>query len=77
MMKLIKGGSCTLAPIDLTDEKATAQLCRSIFDRWGTLKIWAHTAIHAAPLGPVMTIDSSDWNKSVKITSLRFILYQW
>ena len=61
-----KGGSCTLAPIDLTDEKATAQLCRSIFDRWGTLKIWAHTAIHAAPLGPVMTIDSSDWNKSVK-----------
>ena len=59
-------GFLYLAPIDLTDEKATAQLCRSIFDRWGTLKIWAHTAIHAAPLGPVMTIDSSDWNKSVK-----------
>ena len=59
------GGSSTLAPIDLTDENAIAQLCRSIFDRWGKLSLWAHTAIHAAPLGPVITIDSKDWEKSV------------
>ena len=45
-----RGGSSTLAPIDLTDENAIAQLCRSIFDRWGKVKLWAHTAIHAAPL---------------------------
>ena len=60
------GGSSTLAPIDLTDENAVAQLCRSIFDRWGKIRIWTHTAIHAAPLGPVITIDSKDWEKSVK-----------
>lgn len=59
------GGSSTLAPIDLTDENAVAQLCRSIFERWGKVRIWAHTAIHAAPLGPVMTIDNKDWEKSV------------
>ena len=59
------GGSSTLAPIDVTDENAVAQLCRSIFDRWGKVKIWAHTAIHAAPLGPVITTDSKDWEKSV------------
>ena len=59
------GGSSTLAPIDVTDENAVAQLCRSIFDRWGKVKIWAHTAIHAAPLGPVITIDSKDWEKSI------------
>ena len=59
------GGSSTLAPIDVTDENAVAQLCRSIFDRWGKVKIWAHTAIHAAPLGPVNTIDSKDWEKSI------------
>ena len=29
------GGSSTLAPIDLIDTNAVAQLCRSIFDRWG------------------------------------------
>ena len=44
------GGSSTLAPIDLTDENAVAQLCRSIFERWGKVRIWAHTAIHSAPL---------------------------
>ncbi len=59
------GGSSTLAPIDLADENAVAQLCRSIFDRWGKIKIWAHTAIHAAPLGPVIAIDSKDWEKSI------------
>ena len=52
-----RGGSSTLAPIDLTDENAIAQLCRSIFDRWGKVKLWAHTAIHAAPLWPVITMD--------------------
>ena len=59
------GGSSTLVPIDLIDANAVAQLCRSIFDRWGKLRLWAHTAIHAAPLGPVNTIDSKDWEKSV------------
>ncbi len=60
------GGSSTLAPIDLTDENAAAQLCRSIFERWGKVRLWAHTAIHAAPLGPVITIDSKDWEESIK-----------
>ena len=59
------GGSSTLAPIDLTDENAIAQLCRSIIDRWGKISLWAHTAIQAAPLGPVITIDSKDWEKSI------------
>ena len=59
------GGSSTLVPIDLTDENAVSQLCRSIFERWGKIRLWAHTAIHAAPLGPVMTIDNKDWEKSV------------
>ena len=66
------GGSSTLAPIDLTDENAVAQLCKSIFERWGKVRLWAHTAIHAAPLGPVITIDSKDWEKSItnNVTSL-------
>ena len=59
------GGSSTLAPIDLTDGNAVAQLCRSIFDRWGKIRLWVHTAIHVAPLGPVITIDSKDWEKSI------------
>mgnify|MGYP003324779614 FL=1 len=60
-----RGGSSTLAPSDLINTNAVAQLCRSIFDRWGKVRLWAHTAIHAAPLGPVITIDSKDWEKSI------------
>ena len=30
------GGQATLAPMDITNEGAMAQLCRSIYDRWGS-----------------------------------------
>ena len=59
------GGQATLAPMDITNPDAMAQLCRSIFDRWGRLDIWAHTAVHAAPLTPASHLDGRDWAKSV------------
>ena len=59
------GGKATLAPMDITNPDAMAQLCRSIFDRWGAVDTWAHTAIHAAPLAPANCIDAGDWEKSV------------
>ena len=30
-----------------TNADAMAQLCRSIFERWGAVDVWAHTAIEA------------------------------
>ena len=30
-----RGGSATLAPMDITKRDAMAELCRNIFDRWG------------------------------------------
>ncbi|SDI10359.1 SDR family NAD(P)-dependent oxidoreductase [Lutimaribacter saemankumensis] len=62
-----RGGSATLAPMDVTNKDAMAQLCRSIFDRWGGIDIWAHCAVHAAPLSPAFFIDQKDWQKSVDI----------
>lgn len=59
------GHSATLAPMDINNLDAMRQLCRSIYDRWGAIYIWAHTAIHAAPLSPAMHIDARDWDKSV------------
>lgn len=60
-----KGGNATLAPMDVTNADAMATLCRGIYDRWGTLDLWLHTAIHAAPLTPTSHIDSNDLAKSV------------
>ena len=61
------GGQATLAPMDITNTDAMAQLCRSIYDRWGQIDLWAHSAIHAAPLSPASSIDGRDWDKSVAI----------
>lgn len=61
------GGAATLAPMDITVEAAMATLCRGIFDRWGKLDLWVHTAAHAAPLTPVSSIDSKDMEKSVDV----------
>ena len=60
-----KGGSATLAPMDITNADAMATLCRGIFDRWGRLDLWLHTAIHAAPMAPADHIDGKDMAKSV------------
>lgn len=62
-----KGGSATLAPMDVTKPEAMAQLCRSVHDRWGQIALWVHTAIHAGPLSPVDHLDQKDWKKSLSI----------
>lgn len=62
-----KGGAATLAPMDITNADAMAQLCRSIHDRWGKVDLWVHTAVHGAPLTPTGHIDQKDWAKSVAI----------
>lgn len=64
-----KGGSATLAPMDITVPEAMATLCRGIHDRWGQLDLWCHTAIHAAPLSPANFVATKDWDKSVAINA--------
>lgn len=62
-----KGGQATLAPMDISTDAAMQHLCRSIFDRWGKLDVWMHTAVHAAPLAPASHLAEKDWDKSVDI----------
>lgn len=60
-----KGGSATLAPMDVSNADAMATLCRGIFERWNTLHLWCHTAVHAAPLAPTDHVDAKDLAKSI------------
>lgn len=64
-----RGGQATLAPMDITNTDAMAQLCRGIHDRWGRLDLWLHTAIHAAPLSPAQFVDAKDWQKSLAVNA--------
>ncbi|PJI91483.1 NADP-dependent 3-hydroxy acid dehydrogenase YdfG [Yoonia maricola] len=61
------GGQATLAPMDIAVDEAMQQLCRGIYDRWGSLDLWLHTAIHAAPLAPAGHIGPKDLAKSMTI----------
>lgn len=68
-LKLPGAGALTLAPMDVTDDDAMRHLCRSVFDRWGGLGLWAHAAVHAAPLAPVASLDAKDWDRSLAINA--------
>lgn len=63
------GGEATLAPMDITNADAMAQLCRAIHDRWGKVDVWAHTAIEAQQLMPTdhVALAEKDWAKSVAV----------
>lgn len=59
------GGSATLAPMSVAEPAAMIQLAQSIGARWGGIEVWAHTAIHAAPLSPVPHTDPKDMERSI------------
>ena len=72
------GGQATLAPMDITTDAAMQQLCRGIYDRWGSLDLWLHPAIHAAPLAPAGHIGPKDLAKSIAVNieaTARLIAY--
>lgn len=60
-------GGMTLAPMDITNDEAMQHLCLSIYNRWGKLDLWAHTAIHATPLAPAGSLAVKDWAKALAI----------
>lgn len=61
------GGSATLAPMDVAEAPAMQQLAEAVLGRWGGLDLWAHAAIHAAPLAPAPHVDGKDWARSVLV----------
>ncbi len=60
-----RGGTATLAALDITIDDAMRHLCRDIHDRWGHLDLWAHTAIHAPPMSPADHVALKDWERCV------------
>ncbi len=72
------GGQATLAPMDITLDEAMQQLCRGIYDRWGSLDLWLHPAVHAAPLAPAGHIGPKDLATSIAVNveaTARLIAY--
>lgn len=63
-----RGAQATLVPVDLCEDAAIPQICRSIHDRWGKIDLWAHTAVHVPPLTPAGHVALKDWDKTLATT---------
>ncbi|KFE37002.1 SDR family NAD(P)-dependent oxidoreductase [Thioclava atlantica] len=61
------GGTASLGPLDVTDPEQMAHLAQSIAARWGGVDLWAHCAIHAAPLSPAGHIDAKEIARSTAV----------
>jgi NAD(P)-dependent dehydrogenase (short-subunit alcohol dehydrogenase family) len=63
------GGEATLAPMDIANGDAMGQLCRAIYERWGKVDLWAHTAIEAMQLTPTnqLALQDEDFDKSLRV----------
>jgi NAD(P)-dependent dehydrogenase (short-subunit alcohol dehydrogenase family) len=46
------GGAATLIPLDIRDEDGLARLGAALYERFGRLDLWLHTAAYAPPLSP-------------------------
>ncbi len=64
------GGTATLAPMDVTNPEAMIQMVRAVHDRWGGLDLWAHCAIHAAPLSTAAQTDPKEMSRAVDVNIL-------
>ncbi|CUX80271.1 MAG: Short-chain alcohol dehydrogenase of unknown specificity [Roseibaca calidilacus] len=64
-----RGGSATLAALDVTIDDAMRHLCRDIHDRWGSVGLWAHCAIQAPPLSPVSHNALKEWDKALAVNA--------
>jgi len=61
------GGSATLVPLDITDDDGLARMGAALFERWGGLDLWLHSAIAAGPLAPAAHVPVGDWDRVVAV----------
>ncbi|MGD8310533.1 MAG: SDR family NAD(P)-dependent oxidoreductase [Chromatiales bacterium] len=64
------GGEATLIPLDICDDPGLARMGAAIYERWGRIDLWLHTALHTPPLQPVEHIDAMELDRSLA-TNLR------
>lgn len=65
-----KGGSATIAPLDLTEGDSIARLATAISGRWDALDILVLNAATLGTLTPVTSIDAKEFNKILTLNLL-------
>ena len=65
-----RGGSATIAPLDLTDGDSIGRLAVAVKERWGKLDILVLNAAMLGTLTPVPQIDGNDFNRILTLNLL-------
>lgn len=66
------GGAATLVPLDIRDDEGLKRMGAAIFERWGHVDLWLHTAASAPPLGPAEHIFEKDFDQAVDVNIRAF-----
>ncbi|MEO1613090.1 MAG: SDR family NAD(P)-dependent oxidoreductase, partial [Pseudomonadota bacterium] len=61
------GGEATLVPLDIKDDPGLERLGAAIFQRWGGLDVFVHSAAHATPMGPTEHVADKDLDSAIAV----------
>ena len=54
------GGKVTVAPLDLRNQLHTQLFCKNIYEKFGKIDLFIHSAFLAIPMAPIETISEKD-----------------
>ena len=54
------GGKVTVAPLDLRNQLHTQLFCKNIYEKFGKIDLFVHSAFLAIPMAPMETISEKD-----------------
>ena len=57
---LYYGGKVTVAPLDLKNQLHTQLFCKTIYEKFGKIDLFIHSAFLAIPMAPIETINEND-----------------
>ena len=57
---LYYGGKVTVAPLDLRNKLHTQLFCKTIYEKFGKIDLFIHSAFLAIPMAPIETINEND-----------------
>ncbi len=57
------GGKVTVAPLDLRNQLHTQLFCKNIYEKFGKIDLFIHSAFLAIPMAPIETISEKDVTK--------------
>ena len=62
--KILKyGGKVTVVPLDLKNQTHTQLFCKTIYEKFGKIDLFIHSAFLALPMAPIVTISEQDMTK--------------